>query len=876
LASSRQPPNLQRFEILEELGHGNTGTIYRARVRTPVGTLRRGEEVALKILHPHLLEREAARRAFLREARAGMKVRHPNLVRVYAAEEVQSRAGRTLYLVLELLHGKTLRDRLREDVLSGEPLLRLIGRQVAGALAALHDAGLLHLDVKPENILLDQDSARAILMDLGFVRRNPHLRHSEPPEALAEPVPASGTQAESPPPRPAESTSSSGSDALFLGTPVYAAPELLQGARPGPAADLFALGVTLYECATGVRPFGDERASGLFEARRTAFVRKPSILQPRLSPFFDAVARTLLAEDPASRFPSARKLEEILREGERSSWWRERAQATAQLPVVQPATLPFAGRARELAILETLFQGARTTRTPRVAVLTGPPGVGKTRLALEMAAHWRGTPLAPPFLYGRALRLGRGSALRAVREALSRSVGLTPNEPPTASVARRLHAALPPRSAEILLGILRGTPFPQASRRRAFRDWFQALGREGPFLVLFDDLHTTAEGMWTFLEELLALQNLPALFLLARRSLPAGSPAAGACRRLIRHPHAQEIRLGPLAAAAMQGLVQRAFAPGKLPPALGRDLAALANGIPGTLKDVLALLRHRGDLRGRPGALEPVRARIPLPLTRDREEILLAHMEDLPPGQRDLLRWASLLAPPYTVGVLSALADLPEARVARTLDRLARNGWLKTELGNTTFARPWLREVAYRSLSDKEKHRRHRRCFEVLGRPGLPLYQREAARALHAHLGGLHREAVLHGLPVVENTLRQWSFQRAGLALERLWTHAEQAGWETFDPEIRVRLLVARARVRGSRKDFEGEGQDLKEAGELAHGSGDPRLRARVHAGLALHAREMGFPGMARHHLERARALRGEDTRKESFSAGEPDAPPHA
>ncbi|MFQ5749781.1 MAG: hypothetical protein ACE5H3_10050, partial [Planctomycetota bacterium] len=477
---------------------------------------------------------------------------------------------------------------------------------------------------------------------------------------------------------------------------------------------------------------------------------------------------------------------------------------------------------------------------------------------------------------GRALRLGRGSALRAVREALSRSVGLTPNEPPTASVARRLRAALPLRSAEILLGILRGSPFPRASRRRALRDWLQALGREGPFLVLFDDLHATAEGMWTFLEELLALQRLPALFLLARRSLPAASPAANACRKLIRHPHAQEIRLGPLPAASMQELVQRAFAPGKLPPALGRDLASLANGIPGTLKDILALLRHRGDLRGRPGALEPVRARIPLPLTRDREEILLAHMEDLPPGQRDLLRWASLLSPPYTVGVLAALADLSEARVARTLDRLARNGWLKMELGHTTFARPWLREVAYRSLSEEEKRRRHRCCFEVLGRPGLPLYQREAARALHAHLGGLHREAVLHGLPVVENTLRQWSFERAGLALERLWTHAEQAGCEAFGAEIRVRLLVARARVRGSKKGFEGEGADLKKAGELASRAGDPRLRARVHAGLALHAREMGFQGIARIHLERARALRGEDAQRETFSAGGPEAPPHA
>ncbi|MBL7008606.1 MAG: protein kinase [Planctomycetes bacterium] len=812
------PPRLRRFELLEELGSGATGTTWRARARVAVGGLAPGAEVAVKILHPQLSALAAARDAFLREARAGMAVRHPNLVRSYAVEEVARPEGRLLYLVLEFLPGRTVRDWLDRDGVAGEPTLRCLARQVAGALAALHQHGLLHLDLKPENLLWDQD--RAVLMDLGFARDLDTAR-----------------------------------DSGFLGTPLYAAPELLRGQPPSPATDLFALGVCLFEAATGERPFGDERAHGLFEARRTALVRRPSTIQPRLSPFLDELILRLLEESPQDRFSSASELESILDLGEQSEWWREMAKPMPLLPLVHGQAMPFVNRERELDLLEQAFAAARAASRPRLVVLEGAEALGKSRLAIELGQRWRTLPEAPPFLYGRCRRRSRpgtGSSLQPMRDALARSLGLAPGQPPGPAVSRRLHGALDGDSATTLLEILRGRPYPREKRRRAFSAWLAALGEEGPFLMFLDDVHLAGAALWEFLGDLTDQQRAPALLLVAHR--PGLEPRAETERqRLLGNRRASLLRLGPMDDDAVRRLLASVFEPGALDSELEEQLMAGCAGAPGVLEALLRLLVQRGDLEGPPRSLRPV-GLVAVPATASQELLLLTELAEMRGEQRELLQWAALFRPPLRIRLLAEAADIPEGRAARTLAELRRAGWLKIEGGHFRFTLPRDRAAAYRSMSEEEACRRHARAFEVIQATGLLVPSRESQLAFHAHRAGLHQEALELGLPRAEHALRQGALQRAARALDLLAGHRDALPQPPGAP-IECRLLVAQARVAGLDGNHSREAELLKRAGGLAAADGDPLLRARVHLGLAHHAHAMGFEGAARIHAERAREL---------------------
>jgi hypothetical protein len=822
---SPAPPRLRRFELLEELGAGATGTTWRARARVAVGGLRPGDEVAVKLLHPQLAARPAAREAFLREARAGMAVRHPHLVRCFAVEEVRAAGGTALYVVLEYLPGRTVRAWLERDGVAAEPTLRTLARQVSGALAALHATGLLHLDVKPENLLWDAD--RAVLMDLGFARDSEAAREGG-----------------------------------FLGTPAYAAPELLRGGVPGPGADLFALGVTLYEAATGERPFGDERTAGLFEARRTALVRRPSTLQPRLSPFLDELILALLAEDPAERVPSAAALERILDEGEDGAWWQEHAHSDPILPVVHKLAFPFHGRETELDALEEAFAAARTERRARLVVLEGQEAVGKSRLALEFAARWRARGEAPPLLYGRCRRRTRpaaGAALQPMRDALARSLGLTPGQTPGPVVARRLHAALDRESATTLVEILRGRPYPREKRRQAFRAWLAALGAEGSFLLFLDDVQYAGPTLWDFLASVLDQDGLPAVVIVAHRPGLAEASAATR-RRLLAGGRATLLAVAPIQAAEMRALVRSLFAEGRPPAELERDLVMACEGAPGVLEALLRLLRQRGDLDGAAGELRARRGRIEVPATAGQEQLLLAELAEMPDEPRQLLQWASLFRPPLRIRLLAAATGRPETRVARSLAELRRQGWLKVEGGHFRFTLPRDRAAAYRSQTEAEVRSRHARVFEMLAAAERPVPWLESQLAFHAHRAGLHREALELGLPRVERALGQGAHRRAGRALELLEEHLAALD-AAPSPSVQVRLLVARARVCGLDGDHAEEAELLRRAGALASAGGDAGLRARVHLGLAHHAHAMGFAGAARIHVDRARALREEARR---------------
>jgi non-specific serine/threonine protein kinase/serine/threonine-protein kinase len=238
--------------------------------------------VAVKVLRPDVAAQPDMRRRFEIEARAAAGLSHPNIVAVYDTGED---ADGTPYIVMERLPGTTLLDRLQAGPV--EPSwLRLVAGDVLGALAVAHDAGIVHRDVKPANILISSDGC-AKVADFG----------------IAKTVEEAGSDTTH-----LDLTASN----LLVGTPAYLAPERLDGEAATPRSDLYSLGVVLYEAATGVKPF--RGANAVAVARAIGEGDHTPVGQERtdLDDDFGAAIEKAVARQPDDRFADARAMADAI------------------------------------------------------------------------------------------------------------------------------------------------------------------------------------------------------------------------------------------------------------------------------------------------------------------------------------------------------------------------------------------------------------------------------------------------------------------------------------------------------------------------------------------------------------------------------------
>jgi serine/threonine-protein kinase len=248
------------YRIEEQIGHGGMGVVYRAY------DLRLKRTVALKLVTPELALDERFRERFARETELAISLEHPNVVPIHDAGDVEGR----LYLAMRLVAGTDLRKLLRaEGALEPSRALAMC-RQVANALDAAHTKGLVHRDVKPSNILLDE-AEHVYLADFGLTRR------LEEKSALA-------------------------GEGRSVGTPAYLAPEQIDGETVDGGADVYSLGCVLYECLTGEAPF--VRGSPLAVAWAHLGEEPPSASERNsdLPEAIDAVLRGAMAKSPDERY----------------------------------------------------------------------------------------------------------------------------------------------------------------------------------------------------------------------------------------------------------------------------------------------------------------------------------------------------------------------------------------------------------------------------------------------------------------------------------------------------------------------------------------------------------------------------------------------
>jgi len=601
------------------------GTVHLARAHD-------GAICAIKVVHPHLLAAPGYVTRFLREAAIGEKVRHPHVVRTLGAGTTERDGATAHYLVMEYVEGQTLRELLDEMGRVPESLAREIGLQIARGVAAIHAAGVIHHDLRPENVMITRDHTVKV-MDLGVAQlANEAMRQSQQGE--------------------------------FVGSIFYAAPEkwTTDGA-PDVRADLYSLGIVLHELVTGQRP--DWRGTD------PALVRSADTpATDTLSPFYRALVHSLIAPDPEDRLPTASAVADALAEGEDSSWWQARLQAhhaPRSLPVGRPSA--FRGREPELERLFRAFEEAQDGQG-RVVWIEGEAGIGKTRLVDEMVARLRAGGEGFHFLFGSYPATGIATASGVFSEALREFIGPDRFE---CHLARHLGTA--PALVPAFAAQLRGDPPPDGaepltieSMQTAFLRVMRAIAAERPTILLIDDLHRAPDvGRALFCALAHGIGDARVLMLgTSRRGMPSDWAASLRCLDRFR-----TIRIPRLPRAVVRTVLADVFQSERLADDLGERVADRTDGNPFFIFELIEDLRRRGllhrDKQGVWSAAAHVR-HIPVPATV--QELIRARIAQVEPESRGMLELAACCGFAFDPTLVAEAAAAPILSVLRQCGRI--------------------------------------------------------------------------------------------------------------------------------------------------------------------------------------------------------------
>jgi serine/threonine-protein kinase len=304
----------ERYRLVALVGEGGMGAVYRAE------HIRMGKALALKILRGDFAREPGAVDRFVAEARIVSRLSHPHTIAVFDFGEIDG-DGSGFYLAMEYVPGKDLATVLREGGPLSEERAAEIGQQILGSLAEAHDAGIVHRDMKPGNVMLvrtrsGEDFVK--VLDFGIAK----LRHA-PADAPGAGLPQAGS-----------TTTSAGA---IVGTPSYLAPEQARGEPVDPRTDLYAVGCLLYELVSGKPPFVAPTPLAVVAAHLRDEPRPLAASVPGVSRGFSDVVHRALRKRPADRFPSADAMREALAEASEPTRSRplrpERAEVDGSLEI---------------------------------------------------------------------------------------------------------------------------------------------------------------------------------------------------------------------------------------------------------------------------------------------------------------------------------------------------------------------------------------------------------------------------------------------------------------------------------------------------------------------------------------------------------------
>lgn len=763
-----------RYRILTTVGQGGVGTVYLGE-QLPLG-----RKVALKVLREEFSGNLQVRRRFSREARAAAGLIHPNIATVFdfGAEE-----DGTLYLAMEFIRGRSLADFMltgltpRELVAVVEPIL--------GALAYSHARGVIHRDLKPDNILI---------ANLTGANERPSAAEIEGRPELVKLVDFGIATTVRGGPSDIDGFTETG-EGTVVGTPLYMSPEQARGGRIlTPASDLYAVGVLLFEGLTGRHPF-----AGLSEGETPMdiMIRHVSMPAPPLVPppgvFVPEVLREAvlrcLRKTPGDRFTSAAELKHLIASAagelrgevtiavatDASDTQLDAARVTdpeqpwtEQAPAIR-LNVPLVARQQERHALQALVQRAQEG-VGQVVLLEGEAGVGKTRIATWLA-HALAEAGAVRWVQGAFLKDGGG--LRGMRDALEALFGVR-HLPP--DKARRVLASA---GGDLLVRFLR-PPEGEASPPRGARQALFALlvrvieatSADAPLLILLDDVHWAGPELGELLEYLAVEARYRSLRVaivctLRPEDMAADRPLSEAFRRLSRYEGetVERLALRRFGEGETRALIQQVL------PASGGLEDHVVRRSAGNALHVIQLLRylhHEGLMTWNVETQRyDVDAGAALGVPPGLADLLLLRVrqiEDVHEAQgalTDLLERCAVLGEQFLFNTLAEMCgDLGIDAVDHGVDALLQEGLLRTVKGQGVdllrFDHALLREALLEQLSGT---RRLRRLHELAGVATETTHRRD--------LDGVALDIAIHAEAAGQTDRAHVFFIRAGDAARR-------------------------------------------------------------------------------------------------------------
>lgn len=416
----------ERYEIIDLLGVGASGSVYRAR------DVELGEEVALKVLRKELVSDPSTVERFRNEVRLARRVTHRNVARVFDIGEHEGER----FLTMEFVAGRSLSRRMAEATGGGRgplPLSEIVElvTQICAGLQAAHDSGVVHCDLKPDNILIAHDG-RVVVTDFGIARglRSGPLAGAASPGA-AERGARSGESSSGATGR-AERSRRPGRPVQFDGTPMYISPEQLNGERIDARTDLYSLGAVLYELLTGEPPFSGGSTVAVLAARVLRPPPDPRTLRPGLSAEVSALVTRCLAVNPAERPRGATELATAL-QGAVQRLSGEQTQILVLPPEYVRSSPESSGPDRDLHV--------DTAAAPLTALEPAPAGATRLPTVAVLPLHNLGEPTDAEWV---------GAIARELFDSLAALPGLSVFS--QGSVARAMVAGRDPLTAGQALG----------------------------------------------------------------------------------------------------------------------------------------------------------------------------------------------------------------------------------------------------------------------------------------------------------------------------------------------------------------------------------------------------------------------------------------
>jgi tetratricopeptide (TPR) repeat protein len=662
-----------RYQMDTLLGRGGMGAIYRAHDTF----LER--DVAVKVLDETGLGTEGRAR-LLNEARAAAQLNHPNIVSVYDAGEQDGAP----YIVMELVDGKSLYELRPQKVAE----ILAIAKQICAALEHAHCAGIVHRDLKPENVLI-QPNGVAKLTDFGLAR------------SLSARLTNEG---------------------MITGTVFYIAPELALGQPFDGRADLYALGVMLYELIAGRPPFTADDPLAVISQHIHAPVVPPSAYRPDLSPAIETVILKLLAKAPEDRYPTAQATLQALSDAELGVFPAEQLgpRALSDVLLEKLARGRMVGRRDELETLHHLWKTTLTGQA-HMALISGEPGIGKTRLANETLVYARlnGAVVMRGGCYEYEAATPYLPFVEAFREWVHEK---SPEELKERLGASAVELAKLAPEIESRLGTLSQNPSlsPNEERLRLFDHvarFFHNLSENSGLLLFIDDIHWADQGTLSLLHYLLRhLRNERLMVLACYREveLDRQHPFAASLMEWNRDHLAVRISLNRLTVEQVGQLLSSLFEQEAVSEDFRQAIYQDTEGNPFFIEEVIKSLIEQGQIYRVEGHWE--RKEISeLAIPQSVKEAIGRRLDRQSEICLDMLHSAAALGKRFSFSELVATSSIGEDELLDALDEASHAQLIRLEGGEVyLFTHDKIREVLYEELNPIRKRRLHLRIGEGL------------------------------------------------------------------------------------------------------------------------------------------------------------------